>query len=407
MLECHEGSSMTGMNLYEVIGGRVKCHELARAFFARVPDDPVLRAVYPASLNCAIEGVGTFLVQLLGGPCEYAQERRATLSLKEAHARFRIGEKEREAWLRNMRLAMGDVRIHEPAQRALTRLFEEAAGFLVNSGPVREASRRPPENSLQEDAGARWAAHLRLELLIELTRDGQAAAALEMAESPEMQCYFQRDRAALLSWMAIACGVGELGFMRHARTQLSQEPELVLRRLMRGRTVLHEAAAEGGVELVELVLYLGGDPNAEDAFGHAPLYFAASAPAMGRTELCGPSVVRALAKAGAQVDHQGGAKRCAAIHQAARRGNTTIVGALLDSGADIEVRDAYGETPLRRAVNCLKVETAQLLLDRGANAFSVGSKGLTPMEAATRLRRDSAMKRLFISASVCRQGLGA
>jgi ankyrin repeat protein len=76
---------------------------------------------------------------------------------------------------------------------------------------------------------------------------------------------------------------------------------------------------------------------------------------------------------------------------AARRGNVEVIEALLDGGADIEARDGAGETPLRRAVNCNKVEAAKLLLARGADPHSKGSKALTPALAA----RGSQMKRLF------------
>jgi ankyrin repeat protein len=79
------------------------------------------------------------------------------------------------------------------------------------------------------------------------------------------------------------------------------------------------------------------------------------------------------------------------LPMAARRGNVDVIGALLDGGADIEARDSAGDTPLRRAVNCNKVEAAKLLLARGADPRSKGSRALTPARAA----RSSQMKRLF------------
>jgi len=56
-----------------------------------------------------------------------------------------------------------------------------------------------------------------------------------------------------------------------------------------------------------------------------------------------------------------------------------------------EARGSQGDTPLRRAVNCVKVELAKLLLDRGADVRSQGSKGRTPWEAA----RSNAMRVLL------------
>jgi ankyrin repeat protein len=86
-----------------------------------------------------------------------------------------------------------------------------------------------------------------------------------------------------------------------------------------------------------------------------------------------------------------GVKRCTALHMAARRGNTGVADALLDGGADIEARDSAGDTPLRRAVNCDKADAAKLLIARGADPHSKGSRGLTPVLAA----RSDRMKLLF------------
>jgi ankyrin repeat protein len=84
-------------------------------------------------------------------------------------------------------------------------------------------------------------------------------------------------------------------------------------------------------------------------------------------------------------------KRCTPLHMAARRGNVETAQLLLDAGADIDAKDKAGDTPLRRAVNCGKAAVAELLIAREADVRSIGSKGLTPIEAA----RTAEMKRLF------------
>jgi ankyrin repeat protein len=76
---------------------------------------------------------------------------------------------------------------------------------------------------------------------------------------------------------------------------------------------------------------------------------------------------------------------------AARQGNVEVIEALLDEGADLEARDTAGETALRRAVNCDKVEAARVLMKRGADAESVGSKGLTVREAVWSARMRGAV----------------
>lgn len=71
------------------------------------------------------------------------------------------------------------------------------------------------------------------------------------------------------------------------------------------------------------------------------------------------------------------ARRCVWPHGAA-----TLIGALLDGGADVEARDSAEDTPLPRAVNCNKMESARLFLAPGADPHSKGSKALTPALAA-------------------------
>ena len=64
---------------------------------------------------------------------------------------------------------------------------------------------------------------------------------------------------------------------------------------------------------------------------------------------------------------------------------------MLDNGADLEARDKLGETPLRRAVNCGKVEMVAFLLERGADVHTKGKSGMTPWQVA----RGVAMKQLL------------
>src|SRR5262249_47905233 len=144
--------------------------------------------------------------------------------------------------------------------------------------------------------------------------------------------------------------------LHYVRNKLAGDPALAHERY-RGQTLLHSAAAAGNLDLVELLLGLGADPNVEDDGGHTPLYSVGNecqAPG-------GGDVVRALVRSGAQVDACEGAKRCTALHMAARRGNIEVAQALLDCGAAIDARDTAGVTPLQRAINCRKPEVAALL----------------------------------------------
>src|SRR5438552_2448924 len=127
---------MDTFNLYRAIGGTVICRKLSAAFYARVGRDPVLRPLFPGKTHkCAIEAFAAFLAQFLGGPPEDAQ-RRWWLSLRESHLRFKIGKKERDAWMKNMVQALDDVPMEKSARSALRDLFERSSAYVVNVGPA-------------------------------------------------------------------------------------------------------------------------------------------------------------------------------------------------------------------------------------------------------------------------------
>jgi ankyrin repeat protein len=93
-------------------------------------------------------------------------------------------------------------------------------------------------------------------------------------------------------------------------------------------------------------------------------------------------VARVLLAAGAVADVTSGPTRGTALHQAARHGFVSVVQALLDHGASIDARDAKGETPLRRAVNCRQLEIVRLLVRHGATLRAADRRGVTPLDAA-------------------------
>src|SRR5713101_1419552 len=84
------------VDLYHALGGRDTCRRLSVASDALIKQNQVLRPLYPPTLKgCPIEALAAFFIQFFGGPCEYAP-RRWSLSLREVHLRFKIGQKERE-----------------------------------------------------------------------------------------------------------------------------------------------------------------------------------------------------------------------------------------------------------------------------------------------------------------------
>jgi hemoglobin len=123
---------MTEISFYEEVGGEETFRRLVGRFYQLVAEDPELRPVYPSrDLGPAEEHLRLFLMQYWGGPATY-NERRGHPRLRMRHARFAIGEAERDAWLRNMRVALNELGLDEAHDAQLWEYLEMAAHSLVN-----------------------------------------------------------------------------------------------------------------------------------------------------------------------------------------------------------------------------------------------------------------------------------
>jgi hemoglobin len=381
--------------LFEQLGGREGCERLAATFYAHVGRDPILRRVYGPSVHCAVRSLAAFLVQFAGGPGDYSPSRWS-LSLREAHFRFRIDPAAREAWLRCMFAALDEVGIDPRALPALREFLVSASAWIVNRDEAGRFLEAPqallpgeaplPAGTADADIAARTEQFFCVEHLANAARAGDRMRLLLLVDSPAAQAAFRADRAAWLSVLALCFEAGGV-FLDFVRERLEADPALACDRYTFGRSLLHGAAGAGNAAAVELLLASGADSNAAGRFGETPLHDAADRVG---TESAA-DVVAVLARAGAVADARGGVHRCTALHLAARRGHGAAARALLAAGASREARDRRGDTPLRRAVNCGKYEVAELLLAHGADPDAPGSQGKTPRQAA----RSAAMRALF------------
>ncbi len=118
--------------LFEAIGGEPTFRRLVHRFYQEVAADPQLRPVYPSrDLGPAEEHLRLFLIQYWGGPATY-NELRGHPRLRMRHARFAIGEAERDGWLRHMRTALNELDLAPDHDRQLWEYLVMAAGSLVN-----------------------------------------------------------------------------------------------------------------------------------------------------------------------------------------------------------------------------------------------------------------------------------
>lgn len=85
------------------------------------------------------------------------------------------------------------------------------------------------------------------------------------------------------------------------------------------------------------------------------------------------------------------------LHLAVDEGLFRIVTLMLDAGADTEMEDSWGETPLFSAVRNGDLDMAVMLLDHGASVVHPNRFGMTPLTAAARVVDGSVdMMRLLI-----------
>jgi len=119
-------------SFFEAVGGEETFGRLVHRFYELAAEDPVLRPVYPAQdLGPAEEHLRLFLIQYWGGPQTY-NELRGHPRLRMRHVRFVIGEAERDAWLRDMRIALDELSLDPALDAQLWDYLVMAAHSLVN-----------------------------------------------------------------------------------------------------------------------------------------------------------------------------------------------------------------------------------------------------------------------------------
>lgn len=120
-------------SFYDAVGGHETFVTLCRVFYSHVRQDPILAPMYPdAEWEAAEERLRMFLEQYWGGPRTYS-ELRGHPRLRMRHMPFQVDPAARDAWLRNMRLAVDAVELSPLHEAELWDYLERAAHSMVNS----------------------------------------------------------------------------------------------------------------------------------------------------------------------------------------------------------------------------------------------------------------------------------
>jgi ankyrin repeat protein len=163
------------------------------------------------------------------------------------------------------------------------------------------------------------------------------------------------------------------GKLKEVRRQLAWGVNVNERHFFTRDTLLIEAADNGHLDVVKLLIENGADVNLKGEAWYGPLHAAA---AKGHIE-----VVKILLENGADINifHQN-----KPLHNAAMNGHIEVAEILLAHGADINAKGTDEAAPLHTAVSNNQLAMVKWLLSKGANVNPRASYGCTPLHSAAR-----------------------
>jgi hemoglobin len=122
---------MNEEQIYDLIGEEGFAR-LIRAFYAQVPNDPILGPMYPKEdLAGAEQRLRDFLIGRFGGPARYI-EQRGHPRLRMRHAPFAIDMTARNQWMKLMERALDETQLPEDVTALLRDFFHSTATFMIN-----------------------------------------------------------------------------------------------------------------------------------------------------------------------------------------------------------------------------------------------------------------------------------
>ncbi|XP_074023325.1 histone-lysine N-methyltransferase EHMT2-like, partial [Numenius arquata] len=146
-----------------------------------------------------------------------------------------------------------------------------------------------------------------------------------------------------------------------------------------GSTCLHHAAKNGNLEMVDLLLSTGQvDVNAQDNGGWTPIIWAAEHKHI--------EVIRRLLTRGADVTLTdnvsvgGGCEENICLHWASFTGSAEIAEVLLNARCDLHAVNFHGDTPLHIAARESYHDCVTLFLSRGADPEVRNKEGDSPLD---------------------------
>lgn len=117
--------------VYDHIGDETT-KKLVETFYNKIDTDEILRPMFPEDLTYGTKFNYLFLKQIFGGPRDY-QKYRGHPFMRKRHLLFKIGEKEKDQWLKLMFESIDEVSItHEGVRAILHSYFTSMANHMIN-----------------------------------------------------------------------------------------------------------------------------------------------------------------------------------------------------------------------------------------------------------------------------------
>ena len=164
---------------------------------------------------------------------------------------------------------------------------------------------------------------------------------------------------------------------------LAKHGERITARTFGDNAPLHEAAIQRSAQAIKVLLELGADIASEDKWGRTPAHISA---AKGDVDS-----MRAFIDAGLDFFHSWGERGWTILHDAVLNQKGEMVKFLLGHGGEklINAQDTFGMTPLHRALFGMLAdkEIVQLLCDHGADTEMADYDGQTPLDLARVMAR--------------------
>uniref|UniRef100_A0A663LPF3 NFKB inhibitor epsilon n=1 Tax=Athene cunicularia TaxID=194338 RepID=A0A663LPF3_ATHCN len=152
------------------------------------------------------------------------------------------------------------------------------------------------------------------------------------------------------------------------------------------QTPLHLAVYLEQPSVIQALIHKGVNPGLQDHNGNTPLHLACEQQHL----RCAQQLLQCTP--GAELVAKLGQRLClACLHISTLKGNIPMMSLLLESGANINVREGTsGKTPLHLAVECHNHRAVQFLLRNGAYVDAQMYNGCTPLHLAVG-RKDAAI----------------